>query len=150
VVKHVIGVCDLSLLVTDDWEAQFAARDLIDILDPSSVRLDGVGRKTDQLDPTLGELRLELCERPELGGADGCVILWVGEENNPLVADEVVEIDRTLGGLCLEVGSNGTQAERSGSLFSRHLEEFFGYLECEGRGLDDRWICCCIVFTEYR
>lgn len=109
--SHIIGVCDLSLLVTDDWEAQLAAGNLIDILDPSSVRLDGVGRKTDQLNPTLGELRLELCECTELGGADGSVIFRVGEQNNPLVANELVEVDGTLSGLGLEVGGNGTQTE---------------------------------------
>ncbi len=108
---HVIGVCDLALLVTNDWEAQLAARDLIDILDPSSVGLDGVGGETDQLDATLGELGLELCEGTKLGGADGSVVLGVGEENNPLVANELVKVDRALGGLGLEVGGNGAQAE---------------------------------------
>lgn len=111
---HVIGVCDLALLVTNDWEAQLAARDLIDVLDPSSVRLNGVGRETDQLDATLGELWLELCEGAELGGADWSVVLWVREENNPLVADELVEVNWALSGLGLEVGGNGTQAETGG------------------------------------
>jgi len=112
---HVIEVCDLALLVTNDWEAQLAAGDLIDILDPSSVRVDGVGRETNQLDAALGELWLELCEGTELGGADGCVVLRVGEENYPLVANELVEVDWALCGLGLEVGGNGTQAERSSS-----------------------------------
>jgi hypothetical protein len=86
-------------------------RDLVDILDPSSMRLNGVGRETDQLDSTLGELGLELSKGPELSGADGSVIFWVGEENNPLVTDELVEVDRALSGLGLEVGGNGTQTE---------------------------------------
>jgi hypothetical protein len=60
--SHVIGICDLSVLVADDREGQLAASDLIDIFDPSSMGLDGVGRETNQLDPALGELRLELCE----------------------------------------------------------------------------------------
>ena len=111
---HVIEVCDLALLVTNDWEAQLAAGDLIDILDPSSVRVDGVGRETNQLDAALGELWLELCEGTELGGADGCVVLRVGEENYPLVANELVEVDWALCGLGLEVGGNGTQAETGG------------------------------------
>ena len=108
---HVIGVCDLALLVTDDWEAQLAARDLVDILDPSSVGLDSVGRETDQLDTTLGELGLELSKGSEFGSADGSVILWVGEEDHPFIANELVEVDGALGGLGLEVGGNGTQAE---------------------------------------
>ena len=45
-------------------------RKLVDILDPAAMRFDGVGGETDQLDATLGELRLELCECAELGGAD--------------------------------------------------------------------------------
>lgn len=109
--QHVIGVCDLALLITNNWEAQLAAGDLIDILDPASVRLDGVGRETDQLDATLGEFRLELCEGAELGGADRCVVLRVGEENNPFVANELVKVDGTLSGLGFEVGGSGTQAD---------------------------------------
>jgi len=37
VVEHVVGKGDLALLVTNDWEAQLATRNLINILDPSSV-----------------------------------------------------------------------------------------------------------------
>lgn len=113
---HVIEVCDLALLITNDWEAQLATGDLIDILDPSSVRVDGVGRETDQLDAALGELWLELCEGTEFGGADGCVVLGVGEEYYPLVADELMEVDWALSGLGLEVGGNGTQAETGGEV----------------------------------
>jgi hypothetical protein len=45
--EHVVGVCDLALLVTNDGESELGSRNLIDVLDPSSVRLDGVGRKAD-------------------------------------------------------------------------------------------------------
>ena len=103
---HIVCKGNLSALVTNDWESELAARNLIDILDPSSVRLDGVGRETDQLDTTLCELGLKLCEGTELGGADGCVIFWVGEENNPLVADELMEVDGAVGSLGLEVGGD--------------------------------------------
>lgn len=65
------------------------------------MRLDSIGRKTDQLDTTLGELRLELSESTELGSADGSVVLGVGEQNHPVVADELMEVDGTVGGLCL-------------------------------------------------
>ena len=109
----------MTVLVTNDGERQLAARDLIDILDPSSVRLDCVGRETDQLDSTLGELRLKLGESTELGGADWGVIFWVREENNPLVTDELVEVDWAISGLGLEVGCDGTQAEARGRNVSR-------------------------------
>lgn len=112
--SHVICIGDLALLVTDDWELEVAARDLINILDPSPMRLDGVGRKTDQLDATLGELGLKLCKSAELGGANWCVVLWMGEQNNPFVADELVEVDRAVGCLGLEVRGDGAQAETVG------------------------------------
>lgn len=35
----------------------------------------------------------------------------VGEENSPAVADVVVESDRTVGGVGLEVGGNGAETE---------------------------------------
>lgn len=62
VVQHVIGVCDLPLLVANDGKPQVGVGELIDILDPPAVRLNGVCGKTNQLDATLGELRLELRE----------------------------------------------------------------------------------------
>jgi len=112
VVKHVIEVCDFAFLVTNDRERELGARDLIDILDPSSVRLDGVGGQTDQLDATLGELRLKLCESAELGGADGGVIFRVREENDPFVANELMEVDWAGSGLSLEVWRDGSETER--------------------------------------
>jgi hypothetical protein len=84
------------------------------------VAVDGVGGKTDELCATLGELRLELCERAELSCADGCVVLRVGEEDDPVVADELVEVDGTLGGLGLEVGSLAAEAEGFGATV-RHV-----------------------------
>jgi hypothetical protein len=117
---HVVGQCDLPLLVANDGELQVAARDLIDVLDPAIVAVDGVGGKTDELCATLGELRLELCECAELSCADGCVVFRVGEEDDPVVADELVEVDRTLRGLGLEVGSLAAEAEGFGAAV-RHV-----------------------------
>ena len=108
---HIVGKSNLAGLISNDWEGELAARDLIDILDPSSVRLNGVGRETNQLDSALCEFGLEFGKGAELGGADGGVIFGVGEEDNPLVADELVEVDGTSGGLGLEVGGDGTQSE---------------------------------------
>ncbi len=104
VYSHVICKSNLALLVTDDWEVDLVPRDLLDILDPSSMRLDSVSRKTNQLGPTLGELRLKRSKSAELSCADRGIILRVGEEDNPVVADELVEVDRTLGGLGFEIG----------------------------------------------
>jgi hypothetical protein len=114
--SHVVQVGNLSLLVTDDWEAQLAAGDLINILDPASVRLDGVCRETDQFDASLGKLGLQLCKSAKFGGADGGVILWVGEQHHPLVANELMEVDWAGGSLSLEVWSDGSQAEARGGV----------------------------------
>jgi hypothetical protein len=40
---HVIEVGNLVLLIGNNWESEVATSNLIDILDPSSVAVDGVG-----------------------------------------------------------------------------------------------------------
>lgn len=107
---HVVQVGDLALLVGDDGEGNLAACDLIDILDPSLMAAKSVGRQTDQLDTALGELGLKLGEGTELGGADGGVILRVGEENDPFIANKLVEVDGAVGGVSLEVRGDSAEA----------------------------------------
>ena len=109
--SHVIGKGDLALLVTNNWELELGSGDLIDILDPSSVRVNGVGGETDQLDTTLGELWLELGESSKLGGADWSVILWVREKDSPFVANELVEVNWAVSGISLEVWGNGAKTK---------------------------------------
>ena len=70
-VDHVVGVRDLAVLVSNDGEVERGLGDLINVLDPLAVGLDGVGGETNQLDIALGELGLELGEGTELGRADG-------------------------------------------------------------------------------
>jgi hypothetical protein len=118
-VDHVVGKCDLPLLVADDWELQVAARDLVDVLDPAIVAVNGVGGEADELCAALGELGLKLRESSQLRGADGCVVLGMREEDNPFVADEVVEVDGALGSFGLEVGGCAAQAKRLGAF--RHV-----------------------------
>jgi len=93
VVEHVVGESDLALLVTNDGELEAGAADLVDVLDPTTVAVNGVGGETDELDTTLGEFGLELGEGAELSGADGSVVLRVREQNHPLVSNELVEVD---------------------------------------------------------
>ena len=123
---HVIKVSDLALLVGDDGELDIAASNLANVLDPTLVASQGVGRKANQLGTTLGELGLKLGEGAELGGADRGVVLGVGEEDDPVVADELVEVDGASGGLGLEVRRDGAEAEglRTGS-------------HCDGGVVDD-------------
>jgi hypothetical protein len=112
-VDHVVQVGDLALGVGDNGELELGAGDLIDVLDPTVVGLDAVGTQTDELNTTLGELGLKLGEGTELGGADGGEVIGVGEEDSPLVTDEVVEVDGTGGGLGVEVRGNRAQTEAS-------------------------------------
>lgn len=113
---HVVHERNLALLVADDWEAQFAPGDLIDILDPAAMALNRVRAQSDELDIPLREFWLELGEGTEFGGADGSVIFWVREEDHPAVADELVEVDGTVGGLSVEIWSCVAQSERSCAL----------------------------------
>jgi len=53
VVKHVVEVSNLSLLVANDWESELAARDLIDILDPSSCESTVLAERPMSFTPRL-------------------------------------------------------------------------------------------------
>jgi len=88
-VNHVVEIGNFAALVSDNGEFQLAARDLVDVLDPSSMTLNRVGRKANEFRAPLGELGLELRESTELRGADGCVVFWVGEQDDPFVANEL-------------------------------------------------------------
>lgn len=67
---HVVHKRNLALLVADDWEAQLAPRDLINVFDPATVALDRVRAQSNELDIALGEFGLELRECAEFGCAD--------------------------------------------------------------------------------
>lgn len=75
------------------------------------MAVDGVGAQANELCTTLGELRLELGESTELGGADRSVVLRVREQDNPVVTDELMEVDWAVGGLGLEVGGSAAETE---------------------------------------
>merc|ERR1712225_26736 len=77
VVDHVVLQGNLSVLVSNDREVQVAATDLVDVLDPVSMAVNGVGGKTDQLDTSLGELGFQFCESSKLSGAHWCEIFWM-------------------------------------------------------------------------
>ena len=109
--SHVVEVGNLALLVGQDGEFDERARHLVNVLDPALVAAQRVGRQANQLDAALVELGLEACHLAELGGAHGRVVLGVGEQDDPVVADELVEVDGALGGLGLEVGGNRAQTE---------------------------------------
>jgi hypothetical protein len=112
--------------------------ELIDILDPLVVAVQFVSGEADNLDTTLLELLLLARDFAKFGGADLIKITkrvelvisrtcyWpkmgiythrseisrVREENAPGVAEPFVELDRTFGGLSLEVGGNASKTKR--------------------------------------
>ena len=111
VIQHIVQVRHLPFFVPDDGEAQVRAGDLVDVADPARVRVDRVRAQADQLDAALRELGLQLCKRPQLRRAYRSVVFRVREQNDPFVADELVEIDRAGGGVGFEVGGYGAEAE---------------------------------------
>lgn len=124
VVDHVVQVSNLSLRVGDNGELQGGASDLINVLDPSLVRLGAIGRQANELGVSLLKLRLQLGESTQLGGADGGEVVGVREQDGPLVANEVVERDRTVGGLGLEVRGGGAQSQGTLRSSVSHCEYF--------------------------
>lgn len=120
VVNHVVQVGDLALRVGDDGESELGSGYLVDVLDPSVVGFDIVGAQANELDAASSELRLELSESTELGGANGGEVIRVREQDGPAVANEFVESNRTVGGLSSEVGGSRAKAKRS--TFLSHCE----------------------------
>jgi len=111
---HVVEVGDLALLVSDNGELDVGSGDIGNVLDPALVAADGVGREAEELDAALVELGLETGHLAELGSAHGGVVLGVGEEDDPVVADVLVQVNGAGGGIGLEVGGDGAQAKTGG------------------------------------
>ena len=94
----------MSFGVTDHGVVDLVAGDVLDVDGPLAVALDGVDGEADDLGAALGELAFEAGHGAELGGADGGEVLGVREEDGPVVADPLVEVDGALGGVGGEVG----------------------------------------------
>lgn len=75
------------------------------------MRLDRIGRQSDQLNAALCELGLILGKGCQLGSADGGVVFRVGKEDYPVVACPLMKVDGTDGCLGLKVGRLRPQAE---------------------------------------
>jgi hypothetical protein len=60
--------------------------------------------QSNHLYPALLEFILQLGKGTKLGGADRGEIGWVREEDRPVVADKLVEVNLALCGQSLEVG----------------------------------------------
>ena len=141
VYSHVILQRNRPLLVADDGKSELAARNLINVLDPASVALDCVCAQANELDTSLCKLWLELGERSELGGADRCVVFGVREEDDPAVANELVEVDGTVSCFGVEVGSSVAKTERHGAFGGAHVVDVFANKKVElMKGIG--WMVC--------
>jgi len=109
--EHVVELCDLQLGVADHGEVDLVAAYVFDVLGPLAVVVDGVDAETDHLGAALGELAFEAGHGAELGGAYGGEIFGVGEEDSPVVADPLVEMDGALRCFGGEVGCQVIDAE---------------------------------------
>ena len=113
---HVVEVRDLAIGIRDHREVDGLALCLGDVLLPFEVGGDRVDREADDLDAALVELRLQLGDGAELGGAHRREVLRMGEEHCPAVALPIEEVDRALRGLCGEVGSIVPESNGHGGL----------------------------------
>ena len=102
--EHVVELGDLEIDVADHGVVDGVAGDVMDVDGPLGVVLDGIDREADDLGSALGELAFEAGHGAEFGGADGGEVLGVGEEDGPVVADPLVELDGAVGGVGRKVG----------------------------------------------
>ena len=110
-IQHVVCQRDLTSLVANDGELQGGVGELVDILDPLMVVIDVVGRQTNQLDASFGKLGFQLCERSQLGRTHWSKVFWMREKHDPFVADELVEVDRSIRRFRFEVGGSRSKAQ---------------------------------------
>lgn len=113
-VKHVVLEGNLARGVGNDGIVDLGTlgSELLDVSKPLVVVLDGVSGQANELGVQLGELGLELGESTQLGGADRSEVGRVGEKHSPLVvAQELVEVDLTLGGRGGEVRGLAANAD---------------------------------------
>jgi hypothetical protein len=109
--KHVVELGDGEGGVADEGVIDLEATDVLDVLAPLSVAVDGVDGEADDLCAALRELLFEACDGAEFGGADGGEVLGVREENGPAVSDPIMEVDCALCSVGGEIGSNIVYAE---------------------------------------
>lgn len=116
--NHAVQAGNVPRGVRDDREARVGGhRDRAeggDVGQPLGVRLVVVARQRETLDVALVELREQLRDARELGGAHRREIGRVREEHGPLARDVGMEVDRAVRGLGLEVWGLVAEEERHG------------------------------------
>src|SRR5437763_953004 len=78
---------------------------------PALVRVDGIDAEADRLHVALVELGLQLRDVTELGRADRREVTRMREEDPPLVAQPLVELDLAIGRIGGEVRRGVSEAQ---------------------------------------
>ena len=83
------------------------------------MRIHRIGREANQLDAALGELGFQLRKCAEFGRANRGVVFGVGEEDDPVVANELMEVDGAGSGVGLEVRGNRAKTKSTTCIRSK-------------------------------
>jgi len=109
--EHVVELRDGEGWVADERVIDLVATDVLNVLFPFAVALDGVDGEPDDLSATLCKLLFEPGDGSEFGGANGSEIFGVREENGVAVSNPFMKVDRALSGFSVEIGGNIVDAE---------------------------------------
>jgi hypothetical protein len=82
-----------------------------DIVQPALMIGDRVDAQRDDFGVTLLEVGLQARHVAELGRADGREVLRMREENGPVIADPIVEVDFAFRGVGAEVWGLGVDPQ---------------------------------------
>jgi len=107
---HPVEVGHLAVRIGHDREVRRVPLRVLDVLRPLRVRVDRIDRQADRLHAPPVELRLQPRHVAQLGRAHRGEVAGVREQDDPRVADPVVEVDAALRAVGREVGGGITQA----------------------------------------
>src|SRR6185436_19974469 len=94
--QHVVKLGNLKLGIADHRVVHFVSLGLFDIRCPFVVGAHRVHAQSDNLAVPLCEFRLQPGHVSQLGGADGCKVLGVGEQDCPAIANPLMKTDGAL------------------------------------------------------
>src|ERR1700761_6246794 len=109
--EHVIELRNLQLRIADQRIVHLRSADLFNVHSPLVMVPDRVHAKADDLGTTPGEVVLQIRHRAKLGGTHWRKVLWMREENCPIVANPFMEVNRAMSRFCNEIRSNIVDTE---------------------------------------
>ena len=101
--QHAVELGDLEVGVGDHGKVGRRPLRFANVRRPAGVIVHRVDGKADHLDPALVELGLQPGHGAQFGGADRREILGMREQHRPGIANPIVKMDSSLGGLGLEI-----------------------------------------------